>query len=102
MADSPEIDAILKLVNIVAGVSAVKGLHEAFQADVFVVLNLPRQLTELLRHLVGELPERELQGLDVLPARVGGELVGGLFDLSIHLTLHFSSDLASRCVDEGE
>ncbi|GBE62911.1 hypothetical protein BOVATA_044050 [Babesia ovata] len=56
---------------------AIKGLHEPFQADVFVVVNLPRQLTELLRHLVGELPERELEGLDVLPARVGGELRAG-------------------------
>ncbi|GBE63124.1 type I secretion outer membrane family protein, putative [Babesia ovata] len=79
MADSPEIDAIFKLVNIVAGVRAIKGLHEPFQADVFVVVNLPRQLSELPRHLGGELPERELEGLGVLPARVGGEFVGGLF-----------------------
>ncbi|GBE63038.1 hypothetical protein BOVATA_045310 [Babesia ovata] len=90
LVDCPEITVVVKLVNIVAGVIAIKGLHEAFQADVLVVVNHPRQLFQLPRHLVGELLERELEGLDVLPARVGGEFVARIFRCLFGMAFEFA------------
>ncbi|GBE63021.1 ABC transporter, putative [Babesia ovata] len=63
--------------------------HKLLVALIQVITNFFRQLSELLRHLLRELLERELEGLDVLPARVGGELVARILRRFFGVTFEF-------------